>query len=111
MDYKQTNTTAVSLIATVDKLTYRLSYSYDVKGNITGISGSISKEVDNSTTQGEKDIIQVGSMSINDYNGYVDMNIAGTEDLALHATNIATLLTKIKADVAAAIETTDATSK
>lgn len=105
MDYKQSNTTAVSLTATVDNFTYKTSYNYDSEGNITGIRTDISKTTDNVVTQ-------IGNMSVNS-NGYVDMNIAGTEELTVHATNITTLLAKIKADVSAAIkaETTDTTSK
>ena len=97
MDYKQSNTTAVNLTATVDNFTYNTSYKYDSAGNITEVSGNISKTTDNVVTQ-------IGNMSVNSYNGYVDMNIAGTEELTVHATNITTLLAKIKADVAAAIK-------
>ena len=97
MDYKQSNTIAVNLTATVDNFTYKTSYNYDSEGNITGIRTDISKTTDNIVTQ-------IGNMSVNSYNGYVDMNIAGTEDLAAHANNITTLLAKIKADVAAAIK-------
>jgi YD repeat-containing protein len=101
MDYKQSNTVAVDLTATVDNFNYKISYNYDSKGNITGIRADISKTVDNVVTQ-------IGNMSVNNSNGYVDMNIAGTEDLTVHATNITTLLAKIKADVAAAKAATTA---
>jgi|GEM_PF-4430836 hypothetical protein len=104
MDYKQSNATAVDLTATVDNFTYKTSYKCDSNGNITGLHADISKKVDDVVTQ-------IGNMSVNDSNGYVDMNIAGTEDLTVHATNITTLLAKIKADVTAAIKASNTASE
>jgi hypothetical protein len=96
MDYgNSTKKNFTSFTAISGDFSYATSYYYDEKGVITGLSIQATKTADNS---------YVGSMSVAD-NGQQSVSIASGSDLATHAANFETIVTKIKADVATAIST------
>ena len=92
---ENSRTTQVKLTITDGTYNYATQYNYDSAGNITGLSLQASKASDNSYQ---------GNMSLSD-NGGQNVNLISGADLATHVTNFGTVVTKIKADVAAAIKT------